>query len=226
MRVEWSRFRAYIYGTWESEVVRALTEVVQEGFVAIDVGAHHGYYALILSRLVGSKGSVIAFEPIPSNFQILTENINLNRCANVEVVNKAVSNKSARLEASPRNDKDSATFSLSSNKVGESIAVDAVSLDGFLVHREGPIDFIGIDAEGAEGMVLMGARKTIESHHPILLIELHEGGDFEPSQVPGLLMELGYDMKWLSHWNGTSHLLASWKKSGSQNEPHGFHLRT
>lgn len=226
MRVEWSRFRAFVYGTWEPEVVRAVTEVVHEGFVAIDVGAHHGYYALILSRLVGPNGRVIAFEPMPHNFQILTENINLNHCANVEVVNKAVSDRSIRLDASPRNEKDSASFSLLSNKIGQSIGVDAVSLDDFLTYRVGPINFIGIDAEGAEGMILRGARKTIGSHHPILIIEVHEGAGLEPSQVPSLLMELGYEMKWLSHWEGTSHVLASWKKNPAGSEPNSDYLCT
>jgi FkbM family methyltransferase len=224
MRVEWARFRAYVYGTWEPEVVRAVTEVVHEGFVAIDVGAHHGYYALILSRLVGPKGRVIAFEPVPPNFQILTENVDLNHCANVEVINKAVLDKSARLDASPRNEKDSASFSLLSNQNGQSIGVDAISLDDFLTHREGRINFIGIDAEGGEGMVLKGALKTIELHHPILLIEVHEGADLQPSQVPGLLMELGYELKWLSHWEGTSHVLASWKKAPSGSEPSSHRL--
>src|ERR1700733_4485215 len=56
MRVDWSRFRAFVYGTWEPEVVAALTEVIRDGFVAIDVGAHHGFYALLLSRLVGPTG--------------------------------------------------------------------------------------------------------------------------------------------------------------------------
>ena len=137
MRIEWSRFRAFAYGTWEPEVVRAMTQVVHEGFVAINVGGHHGYYGLILSRLVGPKGRVIVFEPIPSNFQILTENIRLNHCANVEAVNKAVSDNSARLDASPRNEEDSGTFSLLGSKIRQSIGVDAVSLDSFFAHGEG-----------------------------------------------------------------------------------------
>ena len=114
-----------------------MTQVVHEGFVATDVGGHHGYYGLILSRLVGPKGRVIVFEPIPSNFQILTENIRLNHCANVEAVNKAVSDKSGRLDASPRNEEDSGSFSLFSSKIRQSIGVDAVSLDSFFAHGEG-----------------------------------------------------------------------------------------
>jgi FkbM family methyltransferase len=223
MKVEWSRFRAFVYGTWEPEVVKAVTEVVHEGFVAIDIGAHLGYYALILSRIVGSNGRVIAFEPVPSNFRILSENIELNRCKNVQAVNKAVSNRSGRFEgAFPNESKLSSSFSLLKNDDANPITVEAVLLDDFLKDWDCPIDFIEIDVEGAEGMVLDGARKTIESYHPILLVEVHHfGARLESSQVPRQLMELDYDLKWLSKWEDTSHVLATWKgrpSSGSSED--------
>src|ERR1700730_17226190 len=176
MKVEWTRFRAFAYGTWEPEVVKAITEVVHDGFVAIDVGAHLGYYALILSRLVGSNGRVIAFEPIPSNFRILSKNIELNHCQNIQVVNQAVSDRSGRCELAPHAVSNSSSFSLLKNGGTKTIVVDAISLDDFLEDWDRPIDFIEIDVEGAEGMVLDGARKTIESYHPVLLVEIHHFG--------------------------------------------------
>jgi protein-L-isoaspartate O-methyltransferase len=44
---------------------------VRPGDVVLDVGAHIGYYTLLLSRLVGDQGRVYAFEPDPSNFALL-----------------------------------------------------------------------------------------------------------------------------------------------------------
>ena len=217
MRVDWSRFRAFIYGTWEPEIVQAVTGVVHEGFVAIDVGAHLGYYALILSRLVGSKGRVIAFEPLPSNFRILSENIELNRCTNVQLVNRAVSDRSGRSQANLPTESDlPSSFSLLRKEAANSIAVDTVSLDDFFREWKGPIDFIEIDVEGAEGMVLSGARKIIESHHPILLVEVHHfGALLESSRVPHQLIELGYELNWLLKWEYTSHVLATWRGNSS-----------
>lgn len=211
MRVDWSRFRAFVYGTWEPEIVRAVTGVVREGFVAIDVGAHLGYYALILSRLVGPKGRVIAFEPMPSNFRILSENISLNRCANVQAINKAVSNRSGRSEANFPTESDlPSSFSLLNNEGAESITVETISLDEFLTGWKGPVDFIEIDVEGAEEMVLEGARKTILSCRPILLVEIHHfDGHLESSPVPRQLAALGYEIKWLSKSETTSHVLAT-----------------
>jgi FkbM family methyltransferase len=226
MMVEWTRFRAFAYGTWEPEVVKAVIEVVHEGFVAIDVGAHLGYYALILSRLVGSNGRVIAFEPIPSNFRILSENIELNGCKNVQVVNQAVSDRSGCCELAPHALSNSSSFSLLKNGGTKTIAVDAISLDDFLKDWHRPIDFIEIDVEGAEGMVLDGARKTIESYHPVLLVEIHHFGScLESSQVPRQLMELDYELRWLLKWEDTSHVLATWK-GGSQSKGLGGRLET
>jgi FkbM family methyltransferase len=217
MRVDWSRFRAFAYGTWEPEVVEAVKEVVHDGFVAINVGAHHGYYALLLSRLVGSAGRVIAFEPMPSNFQILSDNISLNHCTNVEIVNKAVSDRSGRLKAGPRNESDSGTFSLFKQDGPQSIAIDVTSLDDFLGHLEGPVNFIEIDVEGAEGLVIKGALRTIKSQHPILLIEVHDIPESSESrQVPGQLLELGYEIRWLTKSEGISHLLATWNRGLSE----------
>jgi len=212
MKVDWSRFRAFAYGTWEPEIVKAVTEIVHEGFVVIDVGAHLGYYALILSRLVGANGKVIAFEPIPLNFRILSENIELNQCKNIQAVNKAVSDRSGRCEGAPPIETNSGSFSLLKKEGAPTIAVDAVSIDDFLKDRDCSVDFIEIDVEGAEGMVLDGARKTIESYHPTLLVEVHHfGTSLESSSVPLQLMELDYELNWLLKWEDTSHVLATWK---------------
>jgi len=213
MKVDWSRFRAFIYGTWEPEIVKAVTEVVHEGFVAIDVGAHLGYYALILSRIVGSNGQVIAFEPIPSNFQILSDNIGLNRCKNIQAVNKAVSDRCGRFEGTlPTESTLPSSFTLLKNEGAKKISLELVSLDEFLKDWERPVDFIEIDVEGAEGLVIEGARKTIESYHPTLLVEVHHFGScLESSQVPRQLVELNYELNWLLKWKDTSHVLATWK---------------
>ena len=70
--------------------------------------------------------------------------------------------------------------------------------------------------------MVLRAKKTIESHHLILLIAVY--ADLEPGQVLGLLTELGYDLKWLSNWEGTSHLLASREKAPSGSNPTSHRL--
>jgi hypothetical protein len=104
------------------------------------------------------------------------------------------------------------SFTLLKNEGVNKIRVEAVSLDDFLKEWDRPVDFIEIDVEGAEGLVIEGARKTIESYHPILLVEIHHFGEsLESSEVPRQLEELDYQLNWLLKWKDTSHVLATWK---------------
>ena len=57
----------------------------QSGWVVAVVGAFVGYYVLIASKMVGSKGKVLAFEPEPRNFAILLKNIRDNKLIDVVI---------------------------------------------------------------------------------------------------------------------------------------------
>ena len=210
MRVDWSRHRSFLYGCWEPEIQEALLDLVREGSCALDIGAHIGYYTLLLSKLVGSRGKVIAFEPLPENFDVLEENIQLNLGCHVEAVNKAVFESSSQLELGFTTDSPfPGTASLFAEPGLPLVRVDAVSLDDFLHDRNERIDFIKIDVEGAEEQVLQGARRTIERDHPTLIIEVHHPGYApETSRVLPILASWGYRTRWLQRSAVTSHLAA------------------
>src|SRR5207237_675228 len=55
----------------------------QEGDVVVDAGANIGCFTLKAARKIGSKGKVLAFEPMMENFSMLTENVRLNGFTNV-----------------------------------------------------------------------------------------------------------------------------------------------
>ena len=59
---------------------------------AVDVGANLGYYTLLFAELVGPKGQVYAFEPVPYNASLLNRSVRANGYTNVIAVAKAVSN--------------------------------------------------------------------------------------------------------------------------------------
>src|SRR5215213_9379966 len=62
----------------------------KEGDIVVDVGAHIGKYTIIASKMVGSKGKVIAIEAHPANYDILKRNIVINKLSNVIALNYAV----------------------------------------------------------------------------------------------------------------------------------------
>ena len=59
----------------------------KEGDVVVDVGAAFGFYTLISSMKVGTRGRVIAIEAQPDSFEMLNLNIKLNRLDNVITLN-------------------------------------------------------------------------------------------------------------------------------------------
>ncbi len=65
-------------GYWEYWITEFVWRNVRPGQVALDLGANHGYYTLLLVDLVGPGGKVHAFEPNPRLAELLDMNIALN----------------------------------------------------------------------------------------------------------------------------------------------------
>jgi hypothetical protein len=61
-----SGHRRYALGTYETEVAALIWSTLQGGETVLDIGANIGYFTLLVARLVGPAGRVIAFEPFPS----------------------------------------------------------------------------------------------------------------------------------------------------------------
>src|SRR6266705_5856989 len=60
----WHDYPAAILGRTERALLGWFERNVAAGETWLDVGAHYGYTAIALSRLVGTQGRVFAFEPM------------------------------------------------------------------------------------------------------------------------------------------------------------------
>src|SRR6202011_64890 len=60
----WHDYPGAILGTTERPLIEWFQRNVSAGETWIDIGAHYGYTAIALSRLVGVQGRVLAFEPV------------------------------------------------------------------------------------------------------------------------------------------------------------------
>jgi len=164
-----------VYEAFETDLFRS---VVKEGMTVIDIGANVGYYTLLAAELVGETGSVFAFEPDPGNYALLRKNVELNGYTNVKTHPKAISENSGYVTLFV----DGANFgnrSLAKGNIvldGGAIEAETTSLDEFCaIHPiPGRIDVLKIDAQGAEGLILKGARTTLETWTPKIFME------FEP----------------------------------------------
>ncbi len=156
-------------GSYEYEKRVLFERIVSNSSVVYDIGAHVGFYTLLASQLVGVHGKVIAFEPVPRNLIILKKHLEMNHCTNVVVIEAAVSDKSGICSFSEGS--DSSTGRLSEE--GQ-LTVNTVSIDDLAVRSKIPIpDYIKIDAEGAELVILKGAQWVLRNYNPKIFLATH-----------------------------------------------------
>ena len=166
---------------------KILHNLISPGDWVVDIGANIGHYTKRFSELVGTHGRVIAFEPVPSTFSLLSANTQLFTHPNVTLINAAVSDKLDIVGISiPKFSSGLANYyqaHLSSAK-DSALSVLTLSIDSLNINQR--ITLVKIDAEGHEAFVLAGMQKLIEKHHPILIVE-------NPSkEISANLISLGY----------------------------------
>ncbi|MEU8350960.1 FkbM family methyltransferase [Streptomyces sp. NPDC048845] len=166
--------------------VAGLDQVVRPGDVCLDIGAEYGLYTYSLSALVGPRGTVHSFEPLPGPSRVVATGSLLLSCENVRHHQLALGREPGqatmslpfrrRLPVHGRAFLTSGADGLGPNTEFASareLAVNVATVDALAAagcfHR---VDFIKADVEGAEPAVLAGAERTIERNRPTLLIEI------------------------------------------------------
>ena len=163
-------------GVYEPVETRVVMACVSEGDMAFDVGANIGWYTTLLSRLVGPRGTVHAFEPLASTYQVLTGNCNLNKCLNVVLNNIALGDRDGRVTMHYYPDEACGNASMVRMSTASSIqsTCSLTTLDAFVLkYHVSRCDFIKCDAEGAEMDFVKGACRTLSQFEPSILIELN-----------------------------------------------------
>lgn len=168
MLIDLATEKYYWLGTHEQRVQELLAREIAPGDVAYDVGAHIGFFSLLMARRAGAGGLVHAFEPLPANAYRLRENAVANNLTNITVHELALGDSDGEARFAP------GATSLEgrlSNAGNEHVAV--ATIDCLVANGYAPPSFIKIDVAGAEASVLRGAAATIAAHKPRMLIEIH-----------------------------------------------------
>lgn len=165
------QIRRGTFATSEPEY-HLLPDLLQPGDWALDIGANVGHYTRRMSERVGSRGRVIAFEPIPATFSLLAANARLFPHANVTLINAAASDQT-RLAgmAIPRFDSGLANYYEAhvAPHSAPDLAVLTLAIDSLALDPR--IALVKIDAEDHESAVLDGMSRLIERDHPVLIVE-------------------------------------------------------
>jgi FkbM family methyltransferase len=185
--------RQMAFGSFERTEARIARRLISQGMTTLDIGAHVGFYSLLMAHEVGPSGNVIAVEPVPANVAVLTRNLERNGLARVSVLEAAASDtaRRARLSVQPER---SGWGSLEIEREGGHIDVPAVRMDEYLLERRiQQVGFIKIDVEGHELSVLRGLGEYLApSEGPMLMVERLAGRNDTWEEILAFLGGLGY----------------------------------
>jgi FkbM family methyltransferase len=184
---------------WMNAGMRAfLKETVQPGMSVVDVGANQGLFTLLLSRLTGPSGRVVAFEPDPELFRALDSNCRVNRAVNVTLHNLGLGSRAGNMILYR------SLFNAGDNRLATGLPegsfrremVNIVTLDEMGPDR---IDFIKMDVQGWEWEVVRGMRLVMERNPAIrILFEFWPHGltraGCAPEDLLGHFRQLGFDL--------------------------------
>ena len=164
-------------GYWEIWITQLLSRTIESGWNCIDIGANCGYYTLLIADLVGNSGRVLAVEPNPRLASLVEQSVRVNGFKSYTTIsNLAASNRSneniqlcvpegllgdATIHYPDKlNPKDSSSqyFSITTTTIDE------------LVKDWSHVDFIKIDAEGAELLIWQGMQETLSKNHKLTII--------------------------------------------------------
>lgn len=161
-------------GLHEFEDMAFVLHFMRPGALFVDIGANVGAYS-ILAAATGA--AVISFEPVPSTFEHLLDNIHLNRfAARIDARNQAVGREAGVLRMTADRDTTNQVIAEDADYAGTSVSVPQVALDDALQGLPTP-RMIKIDVEGFEADVLAGSRATLaKSELQAVVMELNGSG--------------------------------------------------
>jgi FkbM family methyltransferase len=158
----------------------------------IDVGANAGSYTILACGAKGAKG--ICFEPVPSTFERLMDNLRINNLAErVDARNIGLSDREGNLNFTSGEDTTNhivAGDETASNVVQVRVVPLDVGLEGLTPA------LLKIDVEGFEMRVLEGASRTLgkQELHSVIM-ELNGNGrryGFEDTQIIKCMKDFGF----------------------------------
>jgi FkbM family methyltransferase len=181
-----------LYGEFSEGEAEVFKQLVNEGDGVVEVGANLGAHTLLLARLAGPKGAVLAFEPQPVLYQTICANLALNNITNVRVERLGLGNRTQTLHIPVLDYGAKHNFGgLSLDLVDKGEPVQVRRLDSYGLAR---CTFIKIDVEGMEQQVLEGGSSTIHGLRPTLYVE-NDRKDNSPALIE-LLLAMDYALWW------------------------------
>jgi FkbM family methyltransferase len=159
------------FGAHTRNELAMVLDHVREGEIFVDVGAHIGTFAIPIARKLGPRGKLLAIEGSPDTHALLERNVGTNGltphiqtiCA---IAGQGLEQHLQRVEVGGNT---GAGFFIP-DAASACHAVDARWM--ICAHGFARLDFLKIDVEGMESLVLRSVAPLLEARRPKLYIEI------------------------------------------------------
>ena len=170
-----------------------LAKMRQKDF--IDVGGYVGDSAVLFEREFCDK-NIYTFEPTKQNYALLEQTLRLNDSKRIIPVNMGLGAENGTLKIQYNEQNIGGSSALWGNENTKAESTKMTTLDEFVKEHKIEVGFIKVDIEGFEMEFLKGAKNTICTQKPAMLISIyHSGRDY--FQIKPLIesWNLGYSFK-------------------------------
>jgi len=157
--------------------------ILPQRFNFIDIGCSRGFFSLYLLGLQNFKGKGLCVDPLSEGLKDFKEILKFNKKTNITFINGIVSNKKKNKTPIYKVSKQgyysiikniSFADKLPKGKKPESFFTKSYRLDDLVEKKKliNNVEFIKIDAEGAEYEILLSSKKTIKKFKPMFYCEV------------------------------------------------------
>ena len=143
----------------------------------VDIGAHYGYFSLFASLNIDPSSCILSFEPNKGNFKSLKQNVEDCKAGNITALNMAVGGLSGLTKLykgfNPNHSIVENYKLLNQEKSYEEVEVKTLE-EVVLENKLDKIDFLKIDCEGAEYLMLENTPNYIFDRIVTISMEFHD----------------------------------------------------
>lgn len=180
---------------WFPHEIDFIATHLSPGAVVWNIGSHQAVLAMMLARMVGPTGRVLAVEAHPHNARVAERNRELNHLTWLAIEHVAVSSTEGEVQI---NELLNSTID-STGQFG-TLRVPATTLDNLKTKFPLP-QLVVLDIEGYECAALKGGASVLD-HGPTWCIEVHSGVGLEAaggsvSELIGFFRDRPYEL-WMS----------------------------
>lgn len=169
-------------------------DILPKKFNFIDVGCSRGFFTLFLLAINNSDSKGICIDPFDYALDDLSEILKLNKFKNVEIIKGAVSDKAGEkiFIRNIDNPSESSIIKKNSHENERGFFSNSYTIDQLIYSMKiiQSVEFIKIDAEGAEFEILKGSEKTLKNMMPIIYLEITR----KEKEIRDLLLNNNYSL--------------------------------